>query len=189
MKRSDLKNLVREIIQQQLNERAKWRSSSAAEKVPDPFGDRADYHGNTSSDGTYLRAKSDTPHRGSDLEFRGVGRMAHGPPISDRGPNKGKALKTYTDTIKSQIRKAADNSGVPDHSPAPPEVVKAASKQAGGRIVFGRYFDRSGTYLGKSSGGKWVPASQDSSPSKLESLIRLEAIIKEEMKALEKNND
>jgi hypothetical protein len=43
----------------------------------------------------------------------------------------------------------------------PPQVKKAASKEAGGRVVFGRYYDAQGNYLGRSQGGKWVDAASD----------------------------
>jgi hypothetical protein len=43
----------------------------------------------------------------------------------------------------------------------PPQVQQAASKAAGGRVLFGRYYDAQGNYLGRSQGGKWVDASSD----------------------------
>jgi len=44
---------------------------------------------------------------------------------------------------------------------APPQVKQAASKEAGGRVLFGRYYDAQGNYLGRSQGGKWVDAASD----------------------------
>jgi len=46
-------------------------------------------------------------------------------------------------------------------SPVPAQVQQAASKEAGGRVLFGRYYDAQGNYLGRSQGGKWVDAASD----------------------------
>jgi hypothetical protein len=42
-------------------------------------------------------------------------------------------------------------------TPAPANV--QAAVQQGGRVVFGHYYDATGTPLGKSMGGKWIPAN------------------------------
>jgi hypothetical protein len=41
-----------------------------------------------------------------------------------------------------------------------PTNVQAAVQQ-GGKVAFGRYYDASGKYLGRSQGGKWVDAASD----------------------------
>jgi len=46
-------------------------------------------------------------------------------------------------------------------SPVPPAVQQAASRDAGGKVLFGRYYDGQGNYLGRSQGGKWVDAVSD----------------------------
>ena len=66
----------------------------------------------------------------------------------------------------------------------PPDVQKAAAKQAGGKVSFGRYFDSSGRYLGKTSGGKWVPAGPEGDKSALKEntgMIRLTHLLNESM--------
>lgn len=79
----------------------------------------------------------------------------------------------------AQSLKAAGGGAVP------PAVQQAASKQAGGKVSFGRYFDSSGKYLGKTSGGKWVPAGQEQQGSALEEnstgMIRLTSLLNESM--------
>lgn len=144
------------LLIEQLNEKAKWRSSSAATKVGDPFGARADAMGQTTDDTPdYLKAKSDTDLPGGALQQRRPAQVA------TQGPRKGMATKQSIQRTKSNIQQYGDTSGVPDASPAPDNVQKAASKQAGGKVVFGKYYDASGKYLGKSSGGKWVDAAQE----------------------------
>ena len=50
----------------------------------------------------------------------------------------------------------------------PPAVQQAV--QSGGKVVFGRYFDGTGKYLGRTQGGKWMDASQDTAQKQLEQL-------------------
>jgi hypothetical protein len=52
-------------------------------------------------------------------------------------------------------------SGGGKSSSVPAQVQQAASKEAGGKVVFGRYYDGQGNYLGRSQGGKWVDAASD----------------------------
>jgi hypothetical protein len=90
----------------------------------------------------------------------------------------GKVISTPSKTRAGSIRAAAKNKvdpayrsnlqwqgptakGTPAQSPVPVQVQQAASKEAGGKVVFGRYYDAQGNYLGRSQGGKWVDASSD----------------------------
>jgi hypothetical protein len=52
-------------------------------------------------------------------------------------------------------------SGRAKESPVPADVRASASKTKGGKVVFGKYYDSSGQYLGRTQGGKWVPGASD----------------------------
>jgi hypothetical protein len=54
-----------------------------------------------------------------------------------------------------------DSSGVAKPSPVPMQVQRAASKDAGGKVRFGRYYDAQGNYLGRSQGGQWIDGKSD----------------------------
>jgi len=75
-----------------------------------------------------------------------------------------KTIRGDMDAAASTVRGADTYMGTTPQgtmktSPIPPEVKQAASKEAGGRVVFGHYYDASGTPLGKTVGGEWIPAS------------------------------
>lgn len=62
-----------------------------------------------------------------------------------------------------------------------PSSVKSAMS-SGGKVVFGKYFDSSGKYLGRMQGGKWVDASKGNTPGSLEernNIIRLQDLVTE----------
>lgn len=170
MKKSELKEIIREMIQDELNEKAKWRSSSVRQDIPNPDYD----DGFSGEPETLPRASTDVDLPPGALQYR----FPHD--IATQGPRKGMATKQSINRTKSNIEKLAAAPNVPSTSPAPPQVQKAASKEAGGKIVFGRYFDASGKYLGRSSGGKWIDAAQDNSTPQLESLLKLERFVNDQ---------
>jgi hypothetical protein len=51
---------------------------------------------------------------------------------------------------------------IPAGSPAPVNVINAVRQ--GGKVVFGRYYDGQGNYLGRSQGGQWVANKQVYAP-------------------------
>ena len=174
MKKTYLKEIIREIVKEQLSEKAKWRTSSAAQSMEDPFGARADDMGYAPGDAPdYLKAKSDTNLPSGALQSR---RPAQ---IATRGPRTGKPTAASLQRTKGNIQQYAQDAEptAMSNSPAPQQVQKAASKASGGKVVFGRYFDASGKYLGKVSGGKWVDASQDKTAPTLENLLKLKEIV------------
>lgn len=89
---------------EQIDERAKWRSSSAAKKDLDPddtSGVASDYfYDNPRSTGT-LKATSDKPHSYGSLMSRPKGAEVVG-----RGPRSGKITKRHAERLKSRMMSA-----------------------------------------------------------------------------------
>lgn len=176
MKKTYLKEIIREIVKTQLSEKAKWRTSSAAQQIGDPFNARGDELGYAPGEmDTYLKAKSDTDLPSGALQNRMPAQMA------TRGPRTGKPTMASLQRTKGRIQQYAQDveHSAMSNSPAPQQVKQAASKEAGGKVVFGRYFDATGKYLGRVSGGKWVDAAQDTTAPTLENLLKLKEIIRE----------
>ena len=106
----------------------------------------------------------------------------------------GKVIYTPSKTRAGSIRAAAKNKvdpayrsnlqwqgptakGTPAQSPVPAQVQQAASKESGGKVIFGRYYDAQGNYLGRSQGGKWVdPASDPNAKTQMEMYQKLKEI-------------
>lgn len=61
-----------------------------------------------------------------------------------------------------------DSTGKAKLSPVPAHVLRAVSgdkdKKNKGRIIFGKYYDAQGNYLGKTTGGKWIDPKDDPNP-------------------------
>jgi hypothetical protein len=111
MKKYQLKEIIREVVVEEfmienlinevLQESAKWRSSSVAQRVTDPDDDDPesyDYHAENPRSTGMLRAKSDTAPTDGSLNRRRPGQIA------TRGPNTGKLSAKSAETLKSRIR-------------------------------------------------------------------------------------
>lgn len=100
--------------------------------------------------------------------------------ISKHSPDeRGAAGRSYsTYGLSGQSNNPRPGSSY-NQSPVPDATKKAASKEGGGKVVFGRYYDSSGTYLGRTQGGKWVDAATDpNAQSQLEIVQKLEELKK-----------
>lgn len=103
MTRQELKEYIREVLDEVMNqendqvtERAKWRSSSAAvHHTPD-----ADYEWENPRSTGPITSKADTPAHTGSLSRRTPGQIA------TTGPNKGKLTKKSAETLKGRIRAA-----------------------------------------------------------------------------------
>jgi hypothetical protein len=84
---------------QGLDEKAKWRSSSAAVKTSSPDGDDwDDYHRENPRSTGRLKSKADTPSDTGSLSRRTPGQIA------TKGPNKGKLSASSASTLKGRIK-------------------------------------------------------------------------------------
>lgn len=86
-----------------LDEKAKWRSSSAAVKISSPDtddndGESDDYHHDTPRSTGRLRSKADTPADTGSLSRRTPGKIA------TKGLNKGKLSASSASTLKGRIK-------------------------------------------------------------------------------------
>lgn len=69
---------------------------------------------------------------------------------------------------QNQLKAKSSNPAVPIN------VSQAASKESGGRVVFGRYYDAQGNYLGRTQGGQWIDGKTDpNAKSQLEIVKKL----------------
>jgi hypothetical protein len=97
---------------QTLDEKAKWRSSSAAQKVSSPGGDSNsgasdDYHHENPRSTGKLRSKADTEPSTGSLSRRTPGKVA------TKGPNKGKLSASAAQTLKGRIKAASTDKSHP----------------------------------------------------------------------------
>ena len=87
----------------------------------------------------------------------------------------------------AQLGRATAKQSTPDiagsQSPVPQDI-QGKIKQ-GGKVVFGKYFDSAGTFLGSVKQGKWIPAGQGQQAGTLEEnktgMIRLTQLLNESM--------
>lgn len=70
------------------------------------------------------------------------------------------ATSALDDYIK-QVPTSADTTLTPKTSVVPSDVQKQSSTEQGGKVVFGKYYDRNGKHLGSVIKGKWVPVKSN----------------------------
>lgn len=110
-----------------------------------------------------LQAKAGERHLARDLP----GAQATQQKIDKRSKGRDSAERAVWAKDDAQIQGARDqmDAALGKQSPVPPQVQQAV--QSGGKVVFGKYFDTTGKYLGKTVDGKWVDASQVTESSTL----------------------
>jgi hypothetical protein len=109
-------------------------------------------------------ARPDMTAKGYKAVAQGADAMSRtdqraGTVTTDRSANTGG--KTVFHPLHGFNPQSAQSGGGKTSSVAPEAVKKAASKEAGGKVRFGRYYDAQGKYLGRSQGGQWIDAASD----------------------------
>jgi hypothetical protein len=109
-------------------------------------------------------------HGTNILAFRQ--QVPHPPTAIKADPWRGHPMMDPANRSNLQYQGVGDGPSDPTHpfgndtrvqkdSPVPAQVRHAASREAGGKVVFGRYYDSRGQYLGRSQGGQWVDGKTD----------------------------
>ena len=196
-----LRELVREILESELSERsAEARAKKAARKAVGfttqkakqfsrgtgpgqdaSTGWRGEPKGGTIPTGrtpTTMAAVKQADTAGSYVDAARAGKQSTDKLASRPGraafSNLKQVMQTDRNSDTPDTYMGANPDGTMKASPVPAQVQQAASKDAGGRVVFGRYYDSSGKYLGRSQGGKWVDAAGDpSAKSQMEIVKKL----------------
>jgi hypothetical protein len=170
---------LQKLIDEILGETGEIKRANKAKKTAAQSRAGASTRGSWNADKTDLQlgrrsTATPTPLRGDfGSKSKGAGdarKMAQGRgsfgsdfPLSQRKAYPG-SLAGDMDTVRgvtqSKAQAAAGGHGA-SGSAAPAQV--QAAVQSGGKVVFGRYYDARGQYLGRSLGGQWVDAKSDPS--------------------------
>jgi hypothetical protein len=92
----------------------------------------------------------------SAQNYRTMATMAQRAASGDDDTHMSRSYGDLTPLRPGAPKSGGSTSSVPD------QVRQAASKEAGGKVVFGRYYDARGQYLGRTQGGQWVDGKTDS---------------------------
>jgi hypothetical protein len=168
---------LQKLIDEVLDEAGETKRANKAKKNLAQSRAGASMGGSWNADKTDLQlgrkpAAAPTPLRGNfgskskgagDVRKMAQGRSSFGSefPLSQRKAYPGSLagdMDTARGVTQSKAQAAADGRGA-SGSVAPAQV--QAAVQSGGKVVFGRYYDATGQYLGRSQGGQWVDAKSD----------------------------
>jgi hypothetical protein len=175
-----LRELVREILESELSERSKENKAKKNQWQKDfgqsffqQTGDIAAgdamraYARGDSRMGTDLNRSADDAYKmadhggtkmhqktGRNLSYRSGGPASQGQGRQGKFSGLDGAIKLSGSGGDLSIK--TGNTG---QAKVPPAVFQATQK--GGKVTFGRYYDATGRYLGRTQGGKWVDAASD----------------------------